>query len=92
MSWSWIVIIVLLILLCGTGKSRTTGKPGTRRIDHPHVIDRDDYECPACRRRFTDNVMVCPYCRTRFSGTVEDDREFTDEEEELEDWDEEDGY
>ena len=35
--------------------------------------------------------MVCPYCKARFTGRVEDDEEFMDEEEELEDWDEEDG-
>ena len=91
MSWIWIVMIILLILLAGTGKSRKSGKQETRRIDHPHVIDDDDYECPFCHRKFRKNVMTCPYCKARFTGRVEDDEEFMEEEDELEAWDEEDG-
>ena len=35
--------------------------------------------------------MVCPYCGARFSGRVVDEKEFEEEEDELEAWDEEDG-
>lgn len=36
--------------------------------------------------------MVCPHCGARFTGRVTDHEEFDDEEEELETWDEEDGF
>ena len=86
----WIVIgLVLLALLCGGKKD--TGKKGPTRIDHPHVVDPDDYECSVCHRRFRKVQMVCPYCGARFGGRVTDEEEFDEEEEELEAWDEEDG-
>ena len=83
------VLAVCVVSGKGTG-GVNTGK-GLNRIDHPHVIDPEDYECPVCHRRFPMNVMFCPGCGAQFSGRVADGREYEDEEDELEAWDEEDG-
>lgn len=95
MSWIWWVIggVVLLGLLSGGNKysGRSGSSGGPVRIDRPHVIDPDDYECSACHRRFRKDQMTCPYCGTRFSGRKVDEEEFDFEEDELEAWDEEDG-
>ena len=93
MSVFWVILAGVAVLVLLSGGNRNAGrKPGGHaRIDHPHVIDPDDYECPVCRGRFRQNTMVCPHCGTRFTGRVEDDDEFILEEDELEDWDEEDG-
>ena len=88
----WIVlgVIALGALFGGKGKGKQPAG-GTVRIDHPHLIDHDDYECPVCRYRFPMNVMFCPNCGARFSGNVADEKELEDDEEELDAWDEEDG-
>ena len=86
----WIVIGLVLLLLLFGGK-KDAGKKGPHRIDHPHVVDPDDYECSVCHRRFRKEQMVCPYCGARFGGRVTDEEEFIFEEDELEAWDEEDG-
>ena len=97
-SGFWIILGILAILLLATGKTKSSQnnsgrtENSTRRIDRPHYIDRDEYECPRCHARFTRNVMVCPNCGTRFTGTREDMTAYDDElEEELEmdEWDEE---
>ena len=62
------------------------------RIYYPHVIDADEYECSVCGGRFKKDMMICPYCGVRFNHTETDEDEFDDEEAELEEWDEEDGY
>lgn len=86
MSFIWVIIcaVILLALLSGKGKNSDPV-----RIDHPHVIDNDDYECTVCHHRFRKNVMICPKCGTRFTGRVEDSTEWDEEEDELEAWDEE---
>ena len=61
-------------------------------IRHPHVIDPDDYECSVCGRRFSMDQAECPYCSARFTGRKTDDMEFLLEEDELESWDEEEGW
>ena len=86
----WIMIGLVLLAVLGGGKKEPAGK-GPHRIDRPHVIDEDDYECSACHRRFRKDVMVCPYCGTRFAERVTDEEEFCLEEDELESWDEEEG-
>ena len=90
MSFVWVIVgaVVLLALLSGNSKRRNTGPV---RIDHPHVIDEDDYECAVCHHRFRKNVMICPKCGARFTGRVEDGTEWDEEEDEMEAWDEEDG-
>ena len=87
-----IVVVLFVIILAGClAGGKNPARKGPARIDHPHVIDPDDYECSVCHRRFRKNQMACPYCGARFTGRVTDEDEFTDEEEELEAWDEEDG-
>ncbi len=78
----WIIIGVVILAACFSWKgnkktNRSRGEP--TRIDHPHYIDVDDYECSVCGARFRKNNMVCPRCGTRFSGTKEDDEEFIEE-------------
>lgn len=94
MGWIWIVIAVLVVLVgCAGGNKGKAGKQaGPYRIDRMHVIDPDDYECSVCHRRFRKDQMACPCCGTRFSGRVEDSEEFDFEEDELESWDEEEGW
>ena len=88
--WIILVAVVLLGLLSG-GKSRGGAGGKRARIDHPHVIDPDDYECPVCGARFEKDVMTCPRCGARFTGKTTDTEEFDEEEDEMEAWDEEDG-
>ncbi len=94
MSFVWVIIgaAVVLGLLSSGAKScvKKSGSSGLVRIDRPHVIDDDDYECSACHRRFRKNTMTCPYCGARFTGQIEDTEEWDEEEDELEAWDEED--
>ena len=86
----WIVIAIVIILACAGGGKKTAPK-GPHRIDRPHVIDPDDYECSVCHKRFRKNQMACPYCGAKFYERVTDEEEFIFEEDELEAWDEEDG-
>ncbi len=95
-AFVWILTgAVIIAALAGSGKQKKApaAEAGKEpyRIDHPHVIEDDDYECSVCRRRFRRNVMVCPECGARFMKRVTDENEFLDEEDELDAWDEEDG-
>ena len=77
----WIVIGLVVLVACaagGKGKDMLSPKKPTR-IDHPHYIDVDDYECSVCGARFRKKGMVCPKCGTRFQGTKEDEDEFIEE-------------
>lgn len=88
----WIIVAVaVLAAFAGGGKNGNKGKGGKARIDHPHIITDDEYECPACGRRTGKKSPVCPFCGLRFEGTKTDYTEFDEEEDELEAWDEEDG-
>ena len=89
MSFVWVIfgVAALLALLSGNSKSKNSGPV---RIDHPHVIEDDDYECAVCHHRFRENVMICPSCGTRFTERVEDSTELDEEEDEFEAWYEED--
>ena len=95
MNAIWVIIGVAIVLglLSGGNKSnqRKSNTSGHARIDHPHVIDDEDYECSACHKRFRKNMMVCPYCSTHFTRRIENTEEWDEEEDELEAWDEEDG-
>ena len=87
----WIVIGAVILAACAGGGKKKPARKGPYRIDRPHVIDADDYECSVCHRRFRTNRMVCPYCGARFTGRVEDEEDFMFEADELEAW-EEDGF
>ncbi len=71
---------------------RSAGSAAGIRINHPHIISEDEYECGVCGRRFTGEPDSCPYCGAGFTGSVTDYEEFDDEEDEMEAWDEEDGW
>ena len=88
-TWGWIALGVLAFLVLassGKQKPKTAGRAekNSERIDHLHYYDPDEYECPKCGARFTENVMTCPKCGTKFTGNVEDDEPY---EEEYEMWD-----
>ena len=72
-------------------KGATGGRPRVR-VDHPHIISNDEYECTVCGRRFDRDTMSCPHCGVRFTDRKTDYEEFDDEEDEMEAWDEEDGW
>ena len=91
-TWFWIVLAVLaVLLLSSSGKRKKNGNSGSgengRRVEHLHYIDPDEYECPKCGARFTENVMTCPKCGAKFTGTAENDDAFI---EEMELWDDDD--
>ena len=91
-AFVWLLAGILVwILFPGSGKGNRSAQKGPFRIDRPHVIEPEDYECSVCHRRFRKNAMVCPYCGTKFGGRVTNEEEWCEEEDELEDWDEEDG-
>ena len=53
-------------------------------IRHPHVLRSDEYECSGCHSRFRTATPSCPRCGRRMTGkTVTDDREWLDEQSEL---------
>ena len=92
-TWIWIGLGVLAVCLLGSkGKpsgGKISGKP--TRINHPHYISNDEYECSVCGARFNRALAVCPRCGARFIGSRTDDDEYDEElEEELEmdEWDE----
>ena len=87
----WIVTGIVILAACFGGRKKTAVRKGPVRIDHPHLIDPDDYECSVCHSRFRKSTMACPFCGVRFTGTETDEEEFLDEEEEWDAWDEEDG-
>ena len=65
---------------------------GAVRVERPHVIEDTDYECSSCGSRFSEAASVCPCCGARFEGKKKDWEEFDLEEDELEAWDEEEGW
>ena len=88
----WILIGVVILAACsGAGKGKSVSRKGSYRIDRPHMIEPDDYECSVCHRRFRKDQMACPYCGSRFTGTEKDYEEFDEEADEWDAWDEEEG-
>ena len=61
------------------------------RVRIPHLIEDDEYRCNTCGARFRKDIRKCPSCGVLFTGTVTDESEYEDEEEEMEAWDEEEG-
>lgn len=62
------------------------------RVHIPHLIEDDEYRCNNCGARFRQDVRICPSCGILFTGMVKDDSEYEDEAEEMDAWDEEDGF
>ena len=82
----WVFIIVpafIFIASLFSPSKNSQPKDGTlkhrTRIDHPHYMSLDEYECTVCGRRFGRNTMVCPHCGVRFTRTETDEDEFDDE-------------
>lgn len=75
----------------GTRRAAPAERPRTR-IDHPHVLSPDEYECAICGTRFGKDVMACPHCGVRFNEKKTDYEEFDDEEDEVAAWEEEEGW
>ena len=78
----WIIIGIMILAACfsGKGNRKACGSRGEpTRIDHPHYIDVDDYECSVCGARFRKKGMVCPKCGARFQKTMENEDEFIEE-------------
>ncbi len=78
----WIIICIVILAACfsGKGNRKACGSRGEpTRIDHPHYIDVDDYECSVCGARFRKKGMVCPKCGARFQKTMENENEFIEE-------------
>ena len=69
------------------GRAGSSEKPRTR-IERPHYISEDEYECGICGKRFDSPLSACPYCGVRFNRTETDEREYDDELEEEMDMDE----
>ena len=61
------------------------------KVHIPHLIGDDEYRCNTCGARFRRDVRICPSCGVLFTGTVKDDSEYEEEEDEMEAWDEEEG-
>ena len=77
----WIGLGIVAVCLLGS-KGKTSGQKTARkptRIDHPHYIDLDEYECGVCGCKFRRKTMTCPRCGARFAATREDDSEFVEE-------------
>ena len=97
-------IVVLGFLGCLFGKTskgtnkqysaRFAGKKKrTRtRIDIPHYCDEDEHVCTICGYRFDRDIMSCPHCGVRFNNIRTDERAYDFEEDEMEAWDEEEGW
>ena len=89
-----VVLFIVGAVVDGKNKPRrpaSAERPRTR-IDHPHVLSPDEYECAICGTRFGKNVMACPHCGVRFNETKTDYEEFDDEEDEVAAWEEEEGW
>ena len=87
MTWLWILVPVVLLLILTGGKQETKSSQkneSSHWIYHPHVMRKDDYECSNCHARFPKENPKCPRCGIRMSGkTVKNEDEWFDEEEEL---------
>ena len=92
--WAGGILLLILIaaLFGGKGKGKKTRERPRTRINHPHLITEDEYECAVCGGRFRRNVMTCPHCGVRFNSARTDETEFDEEEDEWAAWDEEEGW
>ena len=88
MTWLWILIPAAVLLLLVSGGKRNTEEQRKNEpshwIYHPHVLEKDDYECSRCHARFRQESPVCSRCGARMTGkTVKNEEEWLAGEEEL---------
>ena len=89
----WGVGIIAALFIAASVGARFAGRAGSSekprtRIERPHYISEDEYECGICGKRFDSPLSACPYCGVRFNRTETDEREYDDELEEEMDMDE----
>ena len=53
-------------------------------IHHTHFLEKGEYECSVCCRRYREAAPVCPGCKSVMAG-IKDSLEWVDETEEI-DW------
>ena len=89
-----LVVLYLIAALFGeTGGSRPArrGRPRTR-IDIPHYMSEDESVCTVCGRRIPAYMPSCPNCGVRFNAVRENTEKWDEEFDEMEAWDEEEGW
>ena len=87
-----VVLGLIATLFSGNGKKTVTRERPRIRIDHPHYVSVDESECTICGRRIPAYVSRCPNCGVRFNAARKDEEEWDEEFEEMEAWDEEEGW
>jgi DNA-directed RNA polymerase subunit RPC12/RpoP len=89
-------IILLIIIGCafgkGKGRAHASGERPRSRVEHPHYITTDEYECGICGHRFDKPYDSCPYCGVVFNCKEKDEEEWYEEFDEECAWDEEEGW
>ena len=89
-------IILLIVIGCafgkGKGRAHASGERPRPRIEHPHYISEDEYECGICGHRFGKPYASCPHCGVLFNCKETDEEEWDEEFDEECDMDEEEGW
>ncbi len=89
-------IILLLVIICvfgkGKGRASASGERPRPRIEYPHYMTEDEYECGICGHRFDKPYASCPHCGVLFNCKETDEEEWDEEFDEECAWDEEEGW
>ena len=91
--WGGAALILLYAigtLISGVKKAASPGERPRVRIDHPHYVAGDEYECGICGNRFYSPLAACPHCGVRFNCRQTDEDEYDDElddELDMDEWD-----
>ena len=86
------VLLLVVSLFSGFGKKTVSHERPRVRIDHPHYMTEDESECTICGKRIPAYSSSCPNCGVRFNAAKEDGEEWDEEFDEMESWDEEEGW
>lgn len=87
-----LVLVFIASLFSQNGKRTVSHERPRVRIDHPHYLSEDESECAICGKRIPAYVSSCPNCGVRFNDSKEDEEEWDEEFDEMESWDEEEGW
>ena len=74
----FVIAVIVSLFSKGSAPKKTSARPRLR-IDHPHYITDDEYECGICGVRFDRPLTACPQCGVRFNGSRTDDDEYDEE-------------